>query len=396
MEKQTIRDIDLAGKKVLCRVDFNVPIHNGIITDETRINAALPTIKYLQDSGARVILITHLGRPKGEVVEELRLTPVAKRLSEILNQQVNKTNTVYGPEVTKEVEKLKDGELLLLENVRFEAGEEKNDPELVEHLANLADIYVNDAFGTAHRAHASTAGVASKLPALAGFLMEKEIKVLGQALDQPERPFTAIIGGSKVKDKINVINNLIEKVDNILIGGGLAYTFLKAEGYEIGNSLVEDDKLELAKSFIKKAKDKNVNFVLQTDAVVADEFSKDANYKTVGVGAIEAGWMGLDIGPESRSTYEEIISNSNLIVWNGPMGVFEMEQFANGTKSVADALSKTKGYSIIGGGDSAAAVEQFSLSKQMDHISTGGGASLEFMEGKELPGIKELNDKEEV
>lgn len=396
MEKQTIRDIDLAGKKVLCRVDFNVPIHNGVITDETRINAALPTIKHLQDSGARVILITHLGRPKGEIVEELRLTPVANRLSEILNQQVNKTNTVYGPEVTKEVEKLKDGELLLLENVRFEAGEEKNDPELVEHLANLADIYVNDAFGTAHRAHASTAGVASKLPALAGFLMEKEIKVLGQALDHPERPFTAIIGGSKVKDKINVINNLIEKVDNILIGGGLAYTFLKAEGYEIGNSLVEEDKLELAKSFIKKAKDKNVNFVLQTDAVIADEFSKDANYKTVGVDAIEAGWMGLDIGPESRNSYEEIILNSNLIVWNGPMGVFEMEQFANGTKSVANALSKTKGYSIIGGGDSAAAVEQFSLSKQMDHISTGGGASLEFMEGKELPGIKELNDKEEV
>lgn len=393
MEKQTIRDINLAGKKVLCRVDFNVPLQDGKITDETRINAALPTIKYLRESGAKVILITHLGRPKGEVVEELRLTPVAERLSDILNETVKKTNTVYGPDVTKEIANLENGELLLLENVRFEAGEEKNDPELIEELAKLADIYVNDAFGTAHRAHASTAGVASKLPAVAGFLMEKEIKVLGQALDHPERPFTAIIGGSKVKDKIGVIDNLLEKVDNILIGGGLAYTFLKAEGYEIGNSLVEEDKLDLAKSFIEKAKEKNVNFVLQTDAVVADEFSEQANYKTVGINDIEAGWMGLDIGPDSCELYAKIISESKLIVWNGPMGVFEIEQFANGTKSVAEALAKTEGYSVIGGGDSAAAVEQFGFSKEMNHISTGGGASLEFMEGKELPGIKELNDK---
>lgn len=393
MEKQTIRDINLAGKKVLCRVDFNVPLQDGKITDETRINAALPTIKYLRESGAKVILITHLGRPKGEVVEELRLTPVAERLSDILNETVKKTNTVYGPDVTKEIANLENGELLLLENVRFEAGEEKNDPELIEELAKLADIYVNDAFGTAHRAHASTAGVASKLPAVAGFLMEKEIKVLGQALDHPERPFTAIIGGSKVKDKIGVIDNLLEKVDNILIGGGLAYTFLKAEGYEIGNSLVEEDKLDLAKSFIEKAKEKNVNFVLQTDAVIADEFSEQANYKTVGINDIEAGWMGLDIGPDSCELYAKIISESKLIVWNGPMGVFEIEQFANGTKSVAEALAKTEGYSVIGGGDSAAAVEQFGFSKEMNHISTGGGASLEFMEGKELPGIKELNDK---
>lgn len=393
MEKQTIRDINLAGKKVLCRVDFNVPLQDGKITDETRINAALPTIKYLRESGAKVILITHLGRPKGEVVEELRLTPVAERLSNILNETVKKTNTVYGPDVTEEIANLENGGLLLLENVRFEAGEEKNDPELIEELAKLADIYVNDAFGTAHRAHASTAGVASKLPAVAGFLMEKEIKVLGQALDHPERPFTAIIGGSKVKDKIGVIDNLLEKVDNILIGGGLAYTFLKAEGYEIGNSLVEEDKLDLAKSFIEKAKEKNVNFVLQTDAVIADEFSEQANYKTVGINDIESGWMGLDIGPDSCELYAKIISESKLIVWNGPMGVFEMEQFANGTKSVAEALAKTEGYSVIGGGDSAAAVEQFGFSKEMDHISTGGGASLEFMEGKELPGIKELNDK---
>lgn len=395
MEKQTIRDIDLKGKKVLCRVDFNVPLQNGKITDETRINAALPTIKYLREAGAKVILITHLGRPKGEVVKELSLTPVAKRLSNILGEKVKKTDSVYGPEVTDEIAKLENGDLLLLENVRFEAGEEKNDPALIEKLAEMADVYVNDAFGTAHRAHASTAGVASKLPAVAGFLMEKEIKILGQALDHPERPFTAIIGGSKVKDKINVIDNLLDKVDNILIGGGLAYTFLKAQGYEIGNSLVEEDKLDLAKGFIEKAKKKNVEFILQTDVVVADAFSKDANYKTVAVDKIESGWMGLDIGPESCELYEKVILESKLIVWNGPMGVFEMEQFANGTKSVANALAKTEGYSVIGGGDSAAAVEQFGLSKEMDHVSTGGGASLEFMEGKELPGIKELNDKKE-
>lgn len=393
MDKQTIRDIDLMGKKVLCRVDFNVPLDDGKITDETRINAALPTIKYLREAGAKVILITHLGRPKGKVVEELRLTPVAKRLSEILNETVKKTDTVCGPEVKEEVAKLTNGDLLLLENVRFEAGEEKNAPELIEKLAEIADVYVNDAFGTAHRAHASTAGVASKLPAVAGFLMEKEILVLGQALEHPNRPFTAIIGGSKVKDKINVIDNLLEKVDNILIGGGLAYTFLKAKGYEIGNSLVEEDKIDLARGFIEKAKEKNVNFILQTDVVVAEEFSKDANYKTVSVEEIEPGWMGLDIGPKSCEVYKKVILESNLIVWNGPMGVFEMEQFACGTESIADALAETKGYSIIGGGDSAAAVDQFGLSAQMDHVSTGGGASLEFMEGKELPGIKELNDK---
>lgn len=393
MDKQTIRDIDLMGKKVLCRVDFNVPLHDGKITDETRINAALPTINYLREAGAKVILITHLGRPKGEVVEALRLTPVAKRLSEILNETVKKTDTVCGPEVQAEVANLANGDLLLLENVRFEPGEEKNDPRLIEKLAEMADVYVNDAFGTAHRAHASTAGVASKLPAVAGFLMEKEILVLGKALDEPSRPFTAIIGGSKVKDKINVIDNLLEKVDNVLIGGGLAYTFLKAQGYEIGNSLVEEDKIELAKGFIEKAKEKNVNFILQTDVVVADDFSKDANYKTVNVDQIEPGWMGLDIGPDSCEVYKKVILESKLIVWNGPMGVFEMEQFACGTKSVAEALAKTEGYSVIGGGDSASAVDQFGLSEQMDHVSTGGGASLEFMEGKELPGIKELNDK---
>ena len=393
MNKKTVRDINLKGQRVLCRVDFNVPLNKGVITDETRIQAALPTIEYLRNEGAKVILVSHLGRPKGEVVEELRLTPVAKRLSEILNTEIIKTDKVYGSEVTQAVNNLNEGDVLLLENVRFEAGEEANDPKLIDELTLLADVYVNDAFGTAHRAHASTAGVAGKLPAVAGFLMEKEIAILGKALANPKRPFTAIIGGSKVKDKINVIDNLLENVDNLLIGGGLAYTFLKAKGYEIGNSLVEEDKLDLARGFMEKAKEKGVNFVLQTDAIVADEFSSTANYKTVSVDNIESGWMGLDIGPDSAENYRKIILESNLIVWNGPMGVFEMEQFAHGTKTVAQSMAETKGYSVIGGGDSAAAVEQFELSSQMDHVSTGGGASLEFMEGKELPGIKELNDK---
>ena len=393
MNKKTVRDINLKGQRVLCRVDFNVPLNKGVITDETRIQAALPTIEYLRNEGAKVILVSHLGRPKGEVVEELRLTPVAKRLSEILNTEIIKTDKVYGSQVTQAVNNLNEGDVLLLENVRFEAGEEANDPKLIDELTLLADVYVNDAFGTAHRAHASTAGVAGKLPAVAGFLMEKEIAILGKALANPKRPFTAIIGGSKVKDKINVIDNLLENVDNLLIGGGLAYTFLKAKGYEIGNSLVEEDKLDLARGFMEKAKEKGVNFVLQTDAIVADEFSSTANYKTVSVDNIESGWMGLDIGPDSAENYRKIILESNLIVWNGPMGVFEMEQFAHGTKTVAQSMAETKGYSVIGGGDSAAAVEQFELSSQMDHVSTGGGASLEFMEGKELPGIKELNDK---
>lgn len=393
MNKKTVRDIDVKGKRVLCRVDFNVPLEDGKITDETRILAAVPTIQFLRENGAKVILMSHLGRPKGEVVEDLRLTPVARRLSQCLNTDILKADTVHGPEVDEKINALSEGDVLLLENVRFEAGEEENSPDLVEAFANMADIYVNDAFGTAHRAHASTAGVAEKLPAVAGFLIEKEIEVLGKALANPKRPFTAIIGGSKVKDKINVINELLEKVDNLIIGGGLAYTFLKAKGYEIGDSLVERDKLELAKDFIEKAKEKNVNLMLQTDAVVADEFSKDANYKTVSVNDIEKGWMGLDIGPETCHAYKKVILESNLIVWNGPMGVFEMEQFSAGTRTVAEALAITKGYSVIGGGDSAAAVAQFGLSNMMDHVSTGGGASLEFMEGKLLPGIKQLDNK---
>lgn len=318
---------------------------------------------------------------------------MAKRLSNLLHKEVAKTATVYGPEVDEAIASLTDGDVLLLENVRFEKGEEQNDPTLIAELAKLADFYVNDAFGTAHRAHASTTGVAEKLPSVAGFLMEEEIEVLGKALENPERPFTAIIGGSKVKDKINVIDNFLDKVDNLIIGGGLACTFLKAKGYEIGNSLLEEDKIDLAKSFIKKAEEKGVQFYIQTDAVIADAFSKDANVKNVQADEIPAGWMCLDIGPETAERYSEVIKASKLVVWNGPMGVFEMEAFANGTKTVARALAETSAYTVIGGGDSAAAVEQFGIADQMDHVSTGGGASLQFMEGKELPGIKALDDK---
>lgn len=393
MKKKSIKDFDVKGKRVFCRVDFNVPMEDGKITDETRIVAALPTIQYLVENEAKVILATHLGRPKGKFIDSLRLDVVAKRFSELIDAQVTKLDYVYGDVVDEAVKQLENGEVILLENVRFEAGEERNSPELVQAFANMADIYVNDAFGTAHRAHASTAGVAAKLPAAAGFLMEKEIEVLGSAQANPQRPFTAIIGGSKVKDKINVIDNLLDKVDNLIIGGGLAYTFLKAKGYEIGNSLLEEDKLDLAKQFMEKAEQNGVNFVLQVDAVVADEFSTEANYKTVEVDQIEPGWMGLDIGPKTCELYRNIVMNSELIVWNGPMGVFEIEQFANGTKAVAQALADTKGYSVIGGGDSAAAVKKFSLASKMDHVSTGGGASLEFMEGKILPGIKDLDDK---
>lgn len=393
MNKKSLKDIQLKGKKVFCRVDLNVPMEDGAVTDDTRVRAVLPTVNYLVEQGAKVILASHFGRPKGEVVEGLRLDPVAKKLSELLHKDVVKANTVYGPEVDEKIRELQEGDILLLENVRFEKGEETNDPELIEAFANMADIYVNDAFGTAHRAHASTAGVAEKLPAVAGFLMEKEIEVLGNALASPKRPFTAIIGGSKVKDKINVIDNLLDKVDNLIIGGGLACTFLKAKGYEIGNSLLEEDKIDLAKSFMKKAEEKGVHFYMQTDAVIADAFSKDANVKNVQADEIEQGWMCLDIGPETANTYREVIANSALIVWNGPMGVFEMEPFANGTKAVAEALAETDGYSVIGGGDSAAAVEKFGVADKMNHVSTGGGASLEFMEGKALPGVVALDDK---
>jgi phosphoglycerate kinase len=394
MQKKSIKDLSLKAKTVFCRVDFNVPMKDGKVTDDTRIRAALPTISYLCEQGARVILASHLGRPKGEVVEDLRLDPVAEKLSELLGKSVKKVNEAVGDGATKAASELKDGDVLMLENVRFHPGEEKNDPQLAKAFAALAEIYVNDAFGAAHRAHASTAGIAEHIPAAAGFLMEKELEVLGKALSNPERPFTAIIGGAKVKDKIGVIDHLLDIVDNLIIGGGLAYTFIKAQGYDIGDSLLEEDKIELAKGFIEKAKQKGVNFYMPTDTVIADQFSPNANTSVVASDEIPDGWQGLDIGPKTVETYRKVILESKLVVWNGPMGVFEYEPFANGTESVAKALGEAgHTYTVIGGGDSAAAVAKFNLEDKMDHISTGGGASLEFMEGKELPGVVVLDDK---
>lgn len=394
MEKKTIKDLQVKGKRVFCRVDFNVPMQDGRVTDDTRIRAALPTVQYLSDQGAIVILASHLGRPKGEVKEELRLAPVAGRLSELLGKEVASAKEACGEQVKSTIAEMNEGDILLLENVRFYSGEEKNDPELAKEFASLADLYVNDAFGAAHRAHASTEGIAHYLPSAAGFLMEKELEVLGKALSNPERPFTAIIGGAKVKDKIGVIDHLLEKVDSLIIGGGLAYTFIKAEGHDIGNSLLEEDKLEMARSFIKKAKEKGVRLYMPVDTVVADSFSEDAATKVVSVDSIPAGWQGLDIGPETAKQYSDAILGSKLVIWNGPMGVFEMEPFSKGTKAVAEALAGAEHtYTVIGGGDSAAAVEKFGLAAEMDHISTGGGASLEFMEGKILPGVAALDDK---
>lgn len=394
MNKKTIKDIDVKGKKVFCRVDFNVPMQDGKVTDDTRIRAALPTIQYLSEQGAKVILASHLGRPKGKPVEEMRLNAVAVRLSELFGKPVAKTDEAYGEEVQRAISGMNDGDVLLLENVRFYPGEEKNDPELAKAFAELADVFVNDAFGAAHRAHASTAGIADHLPAVAGFLLEKELDVLGKALSNPERPFTAIIGGAKVKDKIGVIENLLEKVDNLIIGGGLAYTFVKALGHDVGKSLLEEDKIDLAKSFMDKAKEKGVNFYMPVDVIVADDFSNDANTKVVSIEEIPSDWEALDIGPKTSEIYSDVIKNSKLVIWNGPMGVFELDAFANGTKAVGQALADAENtYSVIGGGDSAAAVEKFGLAEKMSHISTGGGASLEFMEGKELPGVVALNDK---
>lgn len=388
-----MKDIDVKGQRVFVRVDFNVPMADGAITDETRIRAAIPTIEYLVEQGAKVILASHLGRPKGEVKEDMRLTAVGIRLAELMGKPVTKLDESIGQAVEEAVANMQDGDILLLENVRFHAGEEKNDPTLAQQFAQLADIYVNDAFGAAHRAHASTEGIAKHIPAVSGFLMQKELDVLGKALSNPEHPFTAIIGGAKVKDKIGVIESLLEKVDHLIIGGGLSFTFIKAQGHDIGKSLLEEDKIELAKSFIEKAKAKGVQLHMPVDAVVANEFSQDAETQIVDVDAIPPDWMGLDIGPKTAANYAEVIKNSKLIIWNGPMGVFEMDKFANGTKTVADAMATTAGYTVIGGGDSAAAVEKFEVADKMDHISTGGGASLELMEGKELPGIVALNDK---
>ncbi|BCU83101.1 phosphoglycerate kinase [Polycladomyces abyssicola] len=394
MNKKTIRDVDVRGKRVFCRVDFNVPMEDGRITDDTRIRAALPTIRYLTEQGAKVILASHLGRPKGQVVEELRLAPVAKRLAELLEKPVDYVKETVGEEVERRVAALNEGDVLLLENVRFEPGEEKNDPELARAFAQLADLYVNDAFGAAHRAHASTAGIAEHLPAVAGFLMQKELETLGRALEAPERPFTAIIGGAKVRDKIGVIENLLEKVDNLLIGGGLSYTFVKAQGYEIGKSLLEEDKLDLARSFMEKAKAKGVRLLLPVDVVVADRFAPDARAETVAIDAIPADMEAMDIGPKTRELFAEVVKSSRLVIWNGPMGVFEFDRFAHGTNAVAQALVDSDALTIVGGGDSAAAIEKAGLADRVSHVSTGGGASLEMMEGKALPGVVALDDRE--
>ncbi|WP_175580268.1 phosphoglycerate kinase [Planococcus koreensis] len=393
MKKMTMKDVDLKGKRVFCRVDFNVPMSEGKVTDDTRIRAAVPTIEYLIENGAKVILASHLGRPKGAVNEDMRLAAAGARLTELLHKQVKSLDESIGEKVEQEISAMAEGDVILLENVRFHAGEEKNDPELAKAFAALADVFVNDAFGAAHRAHASTAGIAEHLTAVSGLLLEKELDVLGKALSEPDRPFTAIIGGAKVKDKIGVIDHLLDKVDNLIIGGGLSYTFSKAQGNEVGNSLLEEDKIDLAKSFIEKAKDKGVNLYMPIDVVVAKEFSNDGETKVVGISEIPSDWMGLDIGPETAKTYANVIKDSKLVIWNGPMGVFEMSSFENGTKSVAQAMAETEAYTIIGGGDSAAAVEKFNVADKMDHISTGGGASLEFMEGKDLPGVTALTDK---
>ncbi len=392
--KKTIEDIQVAGKKVLVRCDFNVPLdENKNITDENRINGALPTIQYLMAQGAKVILCSHMGRPKGEFNMKYSLAPVTKRLSEILGQEVKLAEDVIGDSAKALVAGMKDGDVICLENVRFHKEEEKNDPEFAKALASLAEVYVNDAFGTAHRAHASTAGVADYLPAVCGYLIQKEIDIMGKALSNPERPFVAILGGAKVSDKIGVINNLIEKVDSLIIGGGMAYTFLKAQGYEIGKSICENDKLELAKELLAKAEAKGVKMYLPVDTVVADGFSNDANFKTVDSKAIPADWEGLDIGANTIALFSDVVKNAKTVIWNGPMGVFEMSNFAKGTIAVAEAIAASDAISIIGGGDSAAAVEQFGFGDKVTHISTGGGASLEFLEGIVLPGIDCLNDK---
>ena len=429
LNKKTVEDIDVSGKRVLVRCDFNVPMKDGVITDTKRIVGALPTVKYLADHGAKVILCSHMRRPhnifndvvkldkkekkkidampaeeqaaatekaleaaKGDVTK-FSLAPVAAALSKLLGKEVIMAKDVIGPDAKAKAAALNDGDVMLLENIRFHAEETKNDPAFAKELASMADIYVNDAFGTAHRAHASTAGVADYLPAVCGYLIQKEISVMGGALENPKRPFVAILGGAKVSDKIGVINNLIEKVDTLIIGGGMAYTFFKALGHSIGTSLCEDDKVELAKEMMAKAEKKGIKFLIPIDNVVATEYSADAEWKIVDSDEIPDGWMGLDIGPKTRALFAEAVANAGTVVWNGPMGVPEWENFANGTIAVAQAVADSNAISIIGGGDSAAAVEKLGFADKMTHISTGGGASLEFLEGLELPGIACLNEK---
>jgi triosephosphate isomerase len=391
--KKSIEDIDVKGKKVIVRVDFNVPLENGRITDDKRIVGALPTIKYLVDHGAKTILVSHLGRPKNGPEAKFSMKPTAERLSELLGKPVIMAEDVIGPDAKAKAAALKEGEILMLENVRFHKEEEKNDPAFAKELSTLAEIYVNDAFGTAHRAHASTAGLADYLPAVCGFLIQKEIDIMGKALSNPERPFVAILGGAKVSDKISVIENLIDKVDSLIIGGGMAYTFLKAKGYKIGSSICEDDKIDLAKNLLKKAEDKGVKLLLPIGSIVGKEFKADTEYKYVPSDAMPDGWMGMDIGSQTIEYFSNEIKKAKTIVWNGPMGVFEFENFANGTREIAKAVAESGAISIVGGGDSAAAIEQLGFADKITHISTGGGASLEFLEGKVLPGIAVLMDK---
>ena len=393
--KKTVKDVDVRSRRVLVRVDYNVPLDaQGNVSDDKRITASLPTINYLLEQGARIILCSHLGRPKGEVKKEFSLAPVAKRLKELLpNVNIYFASDCIGEEAQQKAAALKDGEILLLENLRFHKEEEKNDPEFAKKLASLAEIYVSDAFGTVHRAHASTAGVAAYLPAVAGFLIGKELSIMGGALENPERPFVAILGGAKVADKIGVITNLLNKCDTLLIGGGMAYTFFKAMGYEIGDSLLDAESIGLAKQLMETAKEKGVKLLLPVDTVVAKAFAADAEHMTVASNAIPAGWQGLDVGEKTRELFAAEIKNAKTVIWNGPMGVFEFPEFAKGTEAVAKACAECGGTTIIGGGDSASAVKKLGYADKMTHISTGGGASLEFLEGKVLPGVAALNDK---
>ena len=396
--KKTLKDIDVKGKKVLVRVDFNVPMSKtnpGEITDDSRIKAALPTINHLIENGGKVILMSHLGRPKGEAKKEFSLEPVSKRLSELLNKDVKflAADLVVDENVKKSIENLQEGEVALLENTRYRKEETKNGEEFAKELASLGDVFVNDAFGTSHRAHASNVGVSSILPSALGFLVEKEVTVMGKALDKPERPFVAILGGAKVSDKIGVIENLLDKVDTILIGGGMAYTFLKAQGKEIGLSLLEEDKMDLSLELVEKAKAKGVKILLPVDGVIAQDISEDAETKVVDIDSIPKDWESLDIGPKTAEIFAEEVRNAKTVVWNGPMGVFEVKPFSNGTYTVAKALTECEGTTIVGGGDSALAVETAGYKDQITHVSTGGGASLEFLEGKELPGISAIEDK---
>lgn len=393
--KKTIEDIDVKNKRVIVRCDFNVPMQDGVITDDSRIRAALPTVQYLKEHDARVILMSHMGRPKGEPKMEFTMKPVADRLSELLGAEVVFVSSpqVVDDAVRKAADELQPGQVMLLENVRFRKEETENDPEFAKELASLAEIFVQEAFGTAHRAHASTAGIADYLPAVSGYLIEKEVKFLGDAVESPKRPFVAILGGAKVKDKIPVIKNLIGKVDTLLIGGGMAYTFFKAEGCEVGKSILDEESIDLAASLLKEAKEAGVEMLLPVDIVCADKFDNDANTRTVPYNEIPSDMEGLDVGPETVKLYGDRIREAATVVWNGPMGVFEMDNFAKGTNGIAEAMAECPGTTIIGGGDSAAAIRKAGLADKMTHISTGGGASLEFLEGKKLPGIEVIEDK---